>query len=168
MKALLLAASLCAAHLFAMTPAAADTLAYPSSDEARFLLDYPADWEMVPGENEGDYVTLNAPTGAVLQLRTIPGTDSAVDEAVEASAEYLNETFSKVKLGEPQEIEEGGLSASLIRGTGIDGDRQQVAFAMYFIALPDGNIAEIWYAVVKGDTEGGAGAVKILNSFRTP
>jgi hypothetical protein len=39
---------------------------------------------------------------------------------------------------------------------------------MYFIALPDGNIAEIWYAVVKGDTEGGAGAVKILNSFRTP
>jgi hypothetical protein len=56
----------------------------------------------------------------------------------------------------------------LMRGTGVDGEKQEVGFANYYIALSDGNIAEIWFAVVKGDAEGQAAAAKILNSFRMP
>ena len=55
----------------------------------------------------------------------------------------------------------------LVTGAGVDTEDQQVGFAMYYIALNDGNIAEIWYAVIKGDKEGHDAAVKILNSFRS-
>lgn len=167
MKSLFLAPLLLAANLFAATPAIAATLAYPGPDNASFMIDHPKDWEVVPGEEVGDYVTLNGPTGVVLQLRTIPGTDSAMEDAITASAEYLNDTFKDVKLDEPKQIDEKGLTALLVTGGGTDTEDQEVGFAMYYIALNDGNIAEIWYAVIKGDEKGHAAAVKILNSFRS-
>lgn len=160
-------ALLMAAGLLVGTVAGAETLAYPSSDNASFIIDHPSSWEMVPGENVGDYVTLNAPTGAVLQLRTIPGTEKAMDKAVQENVDYLGETFTDVELGEPQELK-GKLEGSVITGSGKDEDDQDVGFAIYFIGLPDGKIAEIWYAVVKGDEAGHKAAVKILDSFRTP
>lgn len=156
-----------AVSLFAATPVIAETLAYPGPDNASFLIDHPKSWEVVPGEEVGDYVTLNGPSGVVLQLRTIPGTDSAMEDAITASAEYLNETFQNVKLDEPKQIDEKGLTALLVTGGGTDNEDQEVGFAMYYIALNDGNIAEIWYAVIKGDKEGHDAAVKILNSFRS-
>ena len=162
------AACILAAGLFVAAPALADTLAYPTSDDASFVLDYPSSWEVEPGEEVGDYVTLNAPTGAVLQLRTIPGTESAVADATEATVAYLGETFDNVELGEPQDVKQGQVEGSLLIGSGVDDDGQNVAFAIYYIGLPDGNIADIWYAVVEGDKEGHDGAVKILNSFRAP
>lgn len=168
MKAWLLALSMGTAGLCIALPAAADTLAYPDSEDASFLIDHPADWEVEPGEALGDYVTLNAPSGAVLQLRTLPGTESAVADAVSESTEYLNDTFSDVELGEPTEIKDGKIEGSMLLGRGLDEDEQEVGFAMYFLGLPDGRIAEIWYAVVKGDQEGHDAAVKILNSFRAP
>jgi hypothetical protein len=168
MKSVFLATSMLAAGLFLAAPAHADTLAYPGPDNASFIIDHPSEWAVEPGENVGDYVTLAAPTGAVLQLRTVPASDDAMEQAIAENVEYLQQTFTEVELGEPQEIEEGGLSGSLILGNGTDKEDQDVGFAMYFIALPDGTIADIWYAVVKGDSEGGDAAVKILNSFRTP
>lgn len=167
MKSLFLAPLVLAVSLFAATPAIAATLAYPGPDNASFMIDHPKDWEVVPGEEVGDYVTLNGPTGVVLQLRTIPGTDSAMEDAITASAEYLNDTFKDVKLDEPKQIDEKGLTALLVTGGGTDTEDQEVGFAMYYIALNDGNIAEIWYAVIKGDKEGHDAAVKILNSFRS-
>jgi len=113
-------------------------------------------------------VTLTSPTGVSLQLRTIPGTDTAIDEAVEESEKFLKETFTNVELGDVKEIQAGGLSASLVLGTGTDSDKQSINFAIYLIALPDGTMADIWYAAFKGDTKGGTAAAEILNSFRTP
>ena len=168
MKRTLVSLCVLAAGLCVAAPSIADTLAYPNSDDASFVLDYPSNWEVEPGEEVGDYVTLNAPTGAVLQLRTIPGTESAVADATEETVAYLGETFDNVQLGEPQDVKQGAVEGSLLVGSGVDDDGQNVKFAMYYIGLPDGNIAVIWYAVVEGDEEGNAGAVKILNSFRAP
>lgn len=167
MKHLFYALAMTAGLLLGAT-AKAETLAYPSADNASFIIDHPSSWEMEPGEEVGDYVTLNAPSGAVLQLRTIPGTEKAMDQAVQENVDYLGETFSNVEMGEPQELKHGKLEGSVITGSGKDEDDQDVGFAIYFIALPDGKIAEIWYAVVKGDQEGHKAAVKILDSFRTP
>lgn len=156
-----------AAGLLVGSSAGAATLAYPSSDSPSFIIDHPSNWEMEPGENVGDYVTLTSPTGAVLQLRTIPGTEKAMNDAVQENVDYLGETFSNVEMGEPQELK-GKLEGSVITGGGKDADDQDVGFAIYFIGLPDGRIAEIWYAVVKGDQASHKAAVEILNSFRTP
>lgn len=168
MKRSILAAAVLAAGLAFAAPAIADTLAYPNRDDASFVLDYPSSWEVEPGEEVGDYVTLNAPSGAVLQLRTIPGTESAVADATEETVAYLGDTFDDVELGEPQEVKQGQVEGSLLVGSGVDGEGQNVSFAIYYIGLPDGNIADIWYAVVDGDKAGHDGAVKILNSFRAP
>jgi len=168
MKSLFLAVSVFAFSLLGSHAATAETLGYPSADKASFAIDYPDDWEMEPGENIGDYVTLTSPTGVSLQLRTIPGTDTAIDEAVEESSKFLRETFTDVEMGDVKEIQAGGLNASLVLGTGTDSDKQSINFAIYLIALPDGTMADIWYAAFKGDTKGGKAAAEILNSFRTP
>lgn len=167
MKALLFAASVCAMSFFAATPATAETLGYPGMENASFIIDYPDDWEMAPGESLGDYVSLTSPSGVTLQLRTVPATETAIDEAVAENVKFLEETFTNVQLGDAEEVESGGLSGSLVLGSGIDAEKQAILFAMYFIALPDGKMAEIWYAAFKGDTKGTAAASAILNSFRT-
>lgn len=168
MKALFAAASLLACSLTFNSTAVAETLGYPSANKASFIIDYPDSWEMEPGENVGDYVTLTSPSGVSLQLRTIPGTDNAIDEAVAENVKFLEETFTDVELGDAQDIEAGGLSGSLLKGSGIDSEKEAINFAIFFVALPDGNMADIWYAAYKGDTKGSKEAAGILDSFRTP
>jgi len=168
MKSLLLASMLFAAGLFAAGPVAAKTLAYPGPDNASFLVDHPGNWEVTPGEEVGDYVTLTGPTGVNVQLRTIPGTESAMQEAIEANAEFLDETFSEVKLNEPENLEHRGLTTLAVSGGGIDGDGNAVGFVMYYIALEDGNIGEIWFSVMGDDKPGFDAAMKVLDSFRVP
>ncbi len=77
-----------AAGLLAAGAAGAETLGYPSAQHASFLIDYPGDWEMTPGEGVGDYVTLIGPAGATLMLRTIPGTKESMEEAVKDTYTY--------------------------------------------------------------------------------
>lgn len=168
MKNVFAAAALLLSGLVLAPSAQAETLAYPSSDNASFVVDYPANWEMEPGEEVGDYVTLNAPSGAIIQLRTIKGTEAAVKQAVQDNIDYLGENFDNVELGEPKDLKQGKLEGWVATGSGINEDDDAVGFAMYFLALPDGNVAEIWYAVVKGDQAGHKAALKVLDSFRTP
>lgn len=168
MKARFLASLVFAAGLLVAVPVVAATLAYPGPDNASFLLDHPATWEVAPGEEVGDYVTLTGPTGVNLQLRTIPGTESAMGDAIADNATFLEETFSEVKLNDPQTIEHRGLTTMVVSGAGADSDGEVVAFVMYYIALNDGNIAEIWFSVMKDDKAGLAAAMKVLDSFRTP
>ena len=56
----------------------------------------------------------------------------------------------------------------VVSGAGADSDGEVVAFVMYYIALNDGNIAEIWFSVMQDDKPGLAAAKKVLDSFRTP
>lgn len=168
MKSSLLMSLLFAASLFAVSPLAAKTLAYPGPDNASFLVDHPANWDVEPGAEVGDYVTLTGPSGVNVQLRTIPGNESAMEDALAASFEFLQETFSDVEMQDPQTLEHRGLTTMAVSGAGVDSDGEAVGFVMYYIALNDGNIAEIWFSVMNGDESGFDAAMKVLDSFRTP
>jgi hypothetical protein len=113
-------------------------------------------------------VTLTGPTGVNVQLRTIPGSETAMNDALAESFKYLEETFSDVKLNDPETLEHRGLTTMAVSGKGVDGEGDEVGFVLYYIALNDGNIAEIWFSVFKGDKPGFDAAMKVLNSFRTP
>lgn len=158
---------LCAC-LFAASPLLAKTLAYPGPNNASFVIDHPADWEVEPGEEVGDYVTLTGPTGAVVQLRTMPGDEAAVKQAVQDSVDFIEESFSEVKMGEPETLEHRGMKTWMVGGKGKDEDGEPVVFLMYLIALSDGNIADIWYSVQVADQKGMDAAAKVLGSFREP
>lgn len=168
MKSLLLIPLLFAASLFAVGPIEAKTLAYPGPDNASFIIDHPADWDIEAGAEVGDYVTLTGPTGVNLQLRTIPGDQSAMDDALAESFKFLEETFTNVEMKDPETLEHRGLTTMAVAGKGVDGEGQETGFVMWYIALNDGNIAEIWFSVFRDDKPGFDAAMKVLNSFRTP
>lgn len=168
MKSIFLASIALAVGLFAANPVAADTTAYPSPKNASFLIDHPANWKMEPGENVGDYMTLTGPSGVVVQFRTIEGSESAMDDAIEETRKYLEDTFTDVDLEEPESSQHRGLEMFSIVGAGVDSDGQAVGFSIAFFALDDGNIAELWFAVLADDDKGADAAGKVLDSFRTP
>lgn len=168
MKSIFLASLALTFSLFAATPAAADTTAYPNATKPSFLIDHPANWEMEPGENVGDYMTLTGPTGVVVQFRTIPGSESAIDDALEETRQYLEETFTDVELGEPESSKHRGLEMFMVSGAGLDKDGEAVGFTIAFLALKDGKIAELWFSVMADDDKGAAAAGKVLDSFRAP
>jgi hypothetical protein len=168
MKSLLLIPLLFAASLFAVGPIEAKTLAYPGPDNASFLVDHPADWEVEPGEEVGDYVTLTGPTGVNLQLRTIPGDQSAMDDALAESFKFLEETFTNVEMLDPETTERDGLTMMTVAGKGVDAEGEKTGFILFYAALNDGNIAEIWFSVYAGDQQGIDAATKVLRSFRMP
>lgn len=167
MKSVLLALAF-AASLVVAPVVRADTMAFPNAENASFLIDYPSDWELTPAEEEGGYATLIGPTGILLMLRTIPGDESAMESAVKASYEYVVENYENVKLDEPKDSVQRGLTGFYGTGSGVDEDMGEVGFAMAWYALNDGTIGEIWYVVPKGDQTGSMVATKILDSFRAP
>ena len=148
-------------------PAVAETLGYPNMEKASFLLDYPDDWAMVPGDNE-DYVSLASPSGVSLQLRTVEGGELVMDQVIAENVQFLEDNFTQVEIGDAKDIDtDGGLTGSLVQGTGIDRDKKAVNFSIFFVTLPDGKIADIWYSAFKGDSEGSNAAAAVLDSFRT-
>jgi len=168
MKSVLGVPLLFVASLFAAGPAAAKTLAYPGPDNASFLIDHPANWDVEPGEEVGDYVTLTGPSGVNLQLRTIPGDQSAMDDALAESFKFLEETFSDLEMKDPETLDHRGLTTMAVAGKGVDSEGEETGFVMWYVALNDGNIAEIWFSVYRDDKPGFDAAMKVLNSFRTP
>ena len=169
MKAKFAAAGMFAISLTFANSVVAETLGYPSMEEASFILDYPDDWAMVPGDNVGDYVSLASPSGVSLQLRTVAGTEDVMDQVVAENVQFLEDNFTGVELGDAKDINtEGGLTGSLVQGSGVDSEKKAVNFAIFFVTLPDGKIADIWYSAYRGDAEGSKAAAEVLNSFRTP
>lgn len=149
--------------------AQAGKMGYPSPDHASFFVDLPDGWEVTPGEEVGDFVDVNSDSGVYLAFRTIEGSESAMQEAIEDSVAYLQENYRNVSVGEPVSTEQqGGLTAFYMDGTGKDEEGTAMTFRMAWIALEDGKIGEIWFAApvdAKGDI---AKAAKVLGSFRAP
>lgn len=156
------------AALVATPLAQAAVLGYPSTEDARFLVDLPDDWEVEPGEGEGDYVHVNSPSGVYLAFRTLPGTEDAINEAIEDSKVYIQENYTDVKLTEPVKAAQAGLQAFYVDAYGKDQEDSEVTIRMAFIGLGDGLIGEIWFAAPLDDKEGLAAAGKVINSFRKP
>jgi len=168
MKAWFASAGIFAIGLTLTNPAVAETLGYPNMEKASFLLDYPEDWAMVPGDNAGDYVSLASPSGVLMQLRAVEGSESVMDQVIAENVQFLEDNFTKVELDAAKDINtEDGLTGSLLQGTAVDSDKKAVNFAIFYVALPDGKVADIWYSAFKGDAEGSKAAVAVLDSFRT-
>lgn len=159
---LLLAGSLVAVQ------AHAGTMGYPSTDDASFLVDIPAGWEVEPGEEVGDFVHVNSDSGVYLAFRTLPGSESAMEDAIEETVAYLEENYKNVDVGEPVDANQAGLTGFYMDGTGKDADGAGVVFRMAWLALKDGTVGEIWFAAPAKDKAGIAEAAKALNSFRAP
>jgi hypothetical protein len=168
MKLSFVASLLLAAGLTLAVSAHADTLAYPSPDAASFMVDYPSSWEMTPGEAEGDYLTLMSEGGTTLMLRTVPGSEEEVQQAVKDSIEYVQENYKNVALSEPADSEQRGLSGFFTAGTAKDAEIGNVKIGMAWYALNDGTIGEIWFVGPVDDAAGLKQAGSILESFRSP
>lgn len=156
------------AGLIAASSAQAGTMGYPSPDHASFLVDLPDGWEITPGEEVGDFVDVNSDSGVYLAFRTIEGSESAMQEAIEDSVGYLKETYKAVNVGEPVDAHQAGLTGFYMDGSGKDEDGTAIVFRMAWLALKDGHIGEIWFAAPADDKAGIAAASKALNSFRAP
>ena len=161
-------ALLLSAGLILASSAQAGVLGYPSTDHASFLVDIPDSWEVTPGEEVGDFVDVNSDSGVYLAFRTIEGSESAMQEAIEDSVAYLKENYKNVSVGEPVDAHQAGLTGFYMDGTGKDEDGAGVVFRMAWLALKDGTIGEIWFAAPADDKAGAAAAGRVLNSFRAP
>jgi len=168
MKVSFVASLLFAAGLSLTASAHADTLAYPSPDAASFVVDYPGTWEMTPGEAVGDYLTLMSSGGTTLMLRTVEGDSDTLQTSVEESIEYVHENYKDVKLSDPADSEQRGLTGFYTTGTAKDAEIGDVKIAMAWYALNDGTIGEIWFVGPSEDTDGINEAGAILDSFRSP
>lgn len=71
-------------------------------------------------------------------------------------------------MGKPETLEHLGMKTWMVSGRGKDPDGKQPIFLMYLIALPDGNMADVWYSVYVADKEGMDPAKDVLGFFRTP
>jgi hypothetical protein len=159
---------LLAAGLVLASSLQAGTMGYPSPDHASFLVDLPDGWEVTPGDEVGDFVDVNSDSGVYLAFRTIEGSESAMQEAIEDSVGYLKENYKNVDVGEPVDAHQAGLSGFYMDGSGKDEDGTAIVFRMAWLALKDGHIGEIWFAAPADDKAGIAAASKALNSFRAP
>jgi len=148
--------------------ASAVKMGYPNTEHASFLIDVPEDWEVAPGAEAGDYVDLTGPTGAVISMRTIEGSEDDLHAAIEETKAFLGENYTSITLTDAQEVVKEGQPGFQQGGTGKDkADGHDVLFALAWIALKDGHIGEIWAVVTKGDP-GAVAAVKIIDSFHMP
>lgn len=154
--------------VFAFAPLAiADEIAYPTVEDASFVITAPGDWKVVPADEEGDYFDLEGPTGAVFSFRTIKGSQESLDQAIEEVVEDLNKDYKDVKIGEPQDWTPNGLQGFYAVGDGKDEDGP-VRFGIGWCVLADGKIAELWFVCDASDETGMEVAGKIANSLKAP
>jgi len=168
MRFSMIASVMLAAGLTLAASAHADTLAYPSSDAASFMVDYPSSWEMTPGESTGDYLTLMSDGGTTLMLRTVAAEVAELEQTIKDSIVYIHENYQEVELSDPTDSTQQGLSGFYTAGTASEKELGEVKLAMAWYALSDGTIGEIWFVAPKDDTDGINEAGAILDSFRSP
>jgi len=166
--ALALASTLAFAS-FARADDELEKIAYPTADEASFVISAPKSWEMTAAEEAGDYFHLESPSGAVFSFRTIEGTEKSLNTAIEESVKDLSERFKDVELGEAEDWTPNKLTGLYAVGTGKDKeDGSALKFGIGWVALEDGKIAEMWFVADDADTKGIKQAEDIANSLSAP
>lgn len=165
MQRSLIAAVLAASCFFSTQALASQTIFYPTKEHADFSVTVPDNWELKEAEGEGGFFDLNGPTGALVSMRTIPGTAEDVDDAVKETTEWLDKNYKDVQLSEPKGEKGKSFKAG---GTGKDkGDGHEVTFALAWVRLNDKTVIEVWACVDKGDEPGAKDALQILGSVKT-
>jgi hypothetical protein len=170
MKRLIAALALSLAPLSHTVQAAeTQTIAYPTAEEASFLITAPENWKITPAEQAGDFFQLEGPTGAIFSFRTIEGTEKSLDAAIKESVKELNERFDDMQLGDAEDWKPHGLTGLYAVGTGkIKGEDTAVKVGVGWCALEDGKIAEMWFVAEDSDTKGIKQAEDIANSMSAP
>ena len=163
--------TLCALLLAVRPVAAAEnvSLVYPTTDEPSFVVDVPSDWELTKAEEQGDYFHLDGPTGAVFSMRTIPGSEDALAESMKNCLSNVGEKFDDIELGDAQDWTPSGMTGFYAVGDAKEkssGKNVRLAFA--WCALPNDQIAELWFVTDADDTQGMDQANKIVNSLQAP
>lgn len=161
--------ALAAASLLPLGAAEPHKIAYPTADDASFILTVPADWEIKQAEEAGDYFTLSKESGATFSFRTIEGEKETLDQAIEDSMKEIGERFDGVQMSEAQDWTPGGLKGFYSAGGGKEKDGgAPVRIGVGWLALPDGKIAELWFVADQDDTQGITEAEAIANTLETP
>lgn len=146
-----------------------DKIAYPTAENASFVISVPSDWKMTQAEEEGDFFHLDGPTGAVFSFRTIKGSEDSLKAAIDDSVQELDKKFDDVELDDPQDWKPDGLSGFYAVGKGKEKkDGTPVRVGLAWCALNDGKIAEMWFVCDLTDNEGMSAAEKIVNSLQSP
>jgi len=170
MKKLLLWATVCTVATMSVVRAEKlEKIAYPTADDASFIISVPSNWKMEQAEEAGDYFHLTSPTGAVFSFRTIKGDEKTLNAAIEASVKDLNERFNEMDLGDAEDWKPHGLSGFYATGHGKEKeDGTPVRVAVAWCALEDGKIAELWFVADLDDEKGINQASDIANSLEAP
>ena len=157
--------------LCSTTVRADTTIAYPTADDALFAITVPDKWELTPAEAEDDYFLVTGPTGAELWFRAeiIESGDeaaAAVEEAITSGAEWLDEFYKEVELGEPIEGERDGMPYISVPGKGVDKESgETVVFTIAFLFMENGAMAAFWGSIGAEDAAGKRAAQAIVDSF---
>ncbi|MDX2081156.1 MAG: hypothetical protein SFU53_10255 [Terrimicrobiaceae bacterium] len=154
---------------FQSASAETQTIAYPSTEAASFVIVAPEDWELEPAEEEGQFFDLTGPTGAVFSFRTIEGSEDALKEAIDESFVEIAERFDNVEMGEAQAWTPNGLEGFYATGTGKDKeDGTARRIGVGWAILKDNRLAEFWFVGEATDQEGLSAAEAIANSMQAP
>jgi len=171
MKSLFLAFGFLAAFTLTTPNAAAaekQKIAYPSADDASFIITVPKNWELTPAKEDEDYFHVEGPTGAIFSFRAIPGGKDSLDEAIEAMVKDIHERFKDMELGDAQDWKPNGLTGFYAIGTGKDKEGVPIRIGVAWCALNDGKIAEAWFITDLSDEKGLDQANEIINSIESP
>jgi len=145
------------------------TIAYPTKDEASFLITAPEDWEIKQAEEGGDYFHLLGPTGAVFSFRTIEGGEDSLKEAIAACIKDISKRFDDVDLGDAKDWTPHGLEGFYAVGSAKEKeDGTPIRVGVGWCVLKDGNIAELWFVADEDDEKGINLANDIANSLEAP
>jgi hypothetical protein len=167
-KTALLPLLLLLAGLLNVSAAHAAVLAYPTPDNASFLIDVPDDWAVEAAGSRGDYAHVNSDSGVYLAVRTIEASEFDPKAAAEDAFGYLQENYKDVQLGDGKETQQAGMSTYLVSGTGKESDGTLVVFGMAWVRLKDGTVGEVWFAAPLADEDGISKSRTVLGSFRAP
>lgn len=160
---------LMAASAHAEEEVTVEKIAYPTVDEASFVLSVPSDWEMKQAEEAGDYFHLTTESGAVFSFRTIDGDEKALEGAIDRSLKQLNEEYTEVTLDEPKDWIPNGLTGFYTTGSAKEKEGgAPVRVGLGWCVLEDGKIAELWFVADEEDKDGISAAEDIANSLAAP
>jgi hypothetical protein len=143
------------------------TLHYPTQDATMFSIDAPADWEVTAISEVGEFGSLESENGSVLQFRAVEceseeDAKAEIDAISESTAEFLQENYKDIELGDVKELEIKGMPAFQLGGDGKDKDGNDVKFVSAIIILGPTTIAEVWAAAYAEDLDS---AEAVLGSF---
>ena len=150
----------------AAAQAAPVTLYYPEQGNADFSVTVPGNWDLEQAEEEGGFFTVTGPTGVQLSFRTIEMDQDEIEAAIEQSVQWVFDNYSKVEMGDPEDIVQNGMDGFNMTGTARDENGRPVAIVMAWLALKRTHLAEVMFIVSPNDKAGFSAAERVIKSLK--